>query len=215
MSRRPGPTWVAAIAVVGATVGWPATSRAIEGAWLGGQSRLIFLHPEQRRGGLDGPDLLFGIAGGVEKDRWSGEIEVGEGRAVERLDIDGVQDPRLRIWSFAAGVRVRPNRSWPVTAAVRSGFWHFDYRDEQVILAFPGLEPTPIDFKDFTEPMVGAAGGLDLSPLPWLALTVEGGVMGLRLNETRIDGDTATVTAHWRASPTAAVGVRLSRGRVH
>jgi hypothetical protein len=180
---------------------------AAEGAWFGPKSRLVALNAEQQRTGLDGADFFFGLAGGVRGVRWSADLDILQGTAHQRLRIDGVDDPQLRIWAVDGGVRVRPYSRWPLVAGARAGFWHFDYRNESVILDFPGSGPIEVAFDDFTEPAVTATGGLDLAPLPWLALTVEAGLIGLRLNEARIDGQTVSVTQHWRASPTAAIGL--------
>jgi len=176
-------------------------------SWFGAQSRFVALHSEQQRTGLDGADLFLGLAGGVRRGRWSADLGLAEGAARQRLGIDGVADPRLRIWAFDGGLRVRPHLGWPIAAVARAGFWHFDYRDENVVLDFPGSGPIQVSFDDFTEPALEVAGGLELAPLPWLALTFEAGLLGLRLNEARIDGQTVTVTPRWRRSPTAAIGL--------
>jgi hypothetical protein len=189
-----------------------ARSAVVDEVWLGAQSRFVALHPEQQRTGLEGAQLFFGLAGGVRRGRWSADLGLAEGAAHQRLRIDGVADPRLRIWAFAGGVQVRPALQWPITATARAGLWHFDYRDEVVVLDFAGNEPIEVSFNDFTQPAIEGAGGLELAPLPWMRLTFQAGMLGLRLNEARIDGQTVTVTSRWRASPTAMVGLAFRSG---
>jgi hypothetical protein len=206
----PGPGSLVLIAAA-LTAIWQTTAIAEGGAWLGPGSRVVLLNQEQRRSGLEGADLFLGFAGGVGlgSGRLSIDGEVARGGAVQRLRIDEVADPRLHVWTVSGGVRLRPRASWPLTARARVGVWHFDYRDESAVLVFPGLQPTLIAFDDFSEPMASVGGGLALAPRPWLGLDLELGLLGLRLNEARIDGGGATVTPSWRVSPTAAIGLSL------
>ena len=179
--------------------------------WVGSLVRYVALNAEQQRAGLDGADVFFGFEGGIALGglQISGETTTGE--AVERLNVEGAaaSDPRLRIWTAAAQVRMRPLAALPVHGYAGAGLWHFDYRDETVILEFEGIEPVRVAFDDFNAPALSAGMGFELAPRPWLGVGLDAGILGLRLNEARIDGDELSVTPHWRSSPTVAVRMRV------
>jgi hypothetical protein len=179
--------------------------------WIGSLVRYVALNAEQQRAGLDGADVFYGFEGGIALGglQISGEVTTGD--AVERLDVQGAaaSDPRLRIWTAAAQMRMRPLSMLPVHGYAGAGLWHFDYRDETVILEFEGIEPVRVAFADFNAPELSAGLGFELAPRPWLGVGLDAGVLALRLNEARIDGDELSVVPHWRTSPAVAVRMRV------
>jgi hypothetical protein len=194
-----------------ATAGVPGVPlpKVLPRPWVGSVVRYVALNPEQQQAGLDGADVFYGMEAGIEHGRFAIAGEVTTGDATQRLGIDGTDDPRLRIWTAAAQVRAGLLPALPIYGYAGGGLWRFDYRDESVTLEYPGVPPIDVTFEDFAAPALSAGLGVALQPQPWLGVGADIGVMGLRLNEARIDGSTLEVESHWRASPTAAVRVRF------
>jgi hypothetical protein len=179
--------------------------------WVGSLVRYVALNADQQRAGLDGADVFYGFEGGIALGGLQIAGEVTTGDAVERLNVEGAaaSDPRLRIWTAAAQVHMRPLAALPIHGYAGAGLWHFDYRDETVILEFEGIEPVRVAFDDFSAPALSAGMGFELTPRPWLGVGLDAGILGLRLNEARIDGGELSVAPHWRSSPTVAVRMRV------
>lgn len=177
--------------------------------WIGSVVRYVALHPEQQAAGLHGADIFYGVEGGVQLGRFAVSGEATTGDAVQRLGVDGAEDPELRIWTAAAQLRSGLLPMLPIYGFAGGGIWGFDYKDEAVTLEFPGAPPIPVEFQDFVAPALTAGLGVEFEPRRWLGVGGDFGVMGLRLNEARIDGTVLTVEPHWRASPTAAARVRF------
>jgi hypothetical protein len=180
------------------------------GFHAGSVLRFVALHPEQVRSGLRDVNVFYGLAAGIDRGRLEFAGEVTTGGAVARFGIDGVSDPEVRIWSVTGALHVRPQPEWPLYALGGGGFWRLDYRPETVLLAFPGIEPIGVALADVNAPLLTAGAGIALDPHPWLRLGVEGGVLGLRLNEARLDGAALQVEPHWRVSPTMAARVEFA-----
>lgn len=177
--------------------------------WVGSVVRYVALNPEQQRAGLDGADFFYGLEAGIQRGRFdiSGELTTGD--AVQRLNIDGAEDPELRIYTAAAQLQAGIVPALPIYGYAGAGVWRFDYRDQSTTLSFPGSPPIVVAFEDFFAPALSCGVGASLKPRAWLGVGADVGVMGLRLNEARIDGSEVAVQSHWRASPTAAVRARI------
>jgi len=182
---------------------------ALPKPWIGSVVRYVALNPEQQRAGLDGADIFYGVEAGLQVGGFALSGEATTGDATQRLGVDGVEDPELRIWTAAAQVRAGLGPALPIYGFAGAGLWRFDYKDDVVMLEFPGAPPIAVAFEDFFAPALTTGLGVALEPRPWLGVGADLGVMGLRLNEARIDGTALSVEPHWRASPTAAVRVRF------
>ncbi len=117
-------------------------------------------------------------------------------------------DPRLRIWTAAAQVRMRPLAALPVHGYAGAGLWHFDYRDETVILEFEGIEPVRVAFDDFIAPALSAGLGFELTPRPWLGVGLRCRDPGPSAQRGAHRRRRAAVAPHWRSSPAVAVRMR-------
>jgi len=198
-----------ATALAAGTAGAGVPGVSLPTPWVGSVVRYVALNPDQQRAGLEGADVFYGMEAGIQRGRFELGGEATTGDATQRLGIDGVADPRLRIWTAAAQVRADLVPTLPIYGYAGGGLWRFDYRDESVTLEYPSVPPIAVTFTDFMAPALSAGLGVALSPRPWLGVGADLGVMGLRLNEARIDGTTLEVAPHWRASPTAAMRVRI------
>ena len=190
-----------------ATAGVPGVS--LPTPWVGSVVRYVALNPEQQRAGLDGADVFYGVEAGIHLGRFELGGEATTGDAIQRLGIDGTEDPELRIYTVAAQLQTGLVPALPIYGYAGAGVWRFDYRDESTTLEFQGVPPIEVTFQDFFAPSLSAGLGASIKPRPWLGLGADLGVMGLRLNEARIDGSEVEVESHWRASPTAAMRVRF------
>jgi len=177
--------------------------------WVGSVVRYVALNPEQQRAGLDGADVFYGLEGGIQAGRFDLCAEATTGDAVQRLHVDGAEDPEIRIYTAAVQLQAGIVPALPVYGYAGAGVWRFDYRDQSTTLSFPGSPPIVVAFEDFFAPALSAGLGASLQPKRWLGVGADVGVMGLRLNEARIDGSEVAVESHWRASPTAAMRVRF------
>jgi len=177
--------------------------------WVGSVVRYVALNAEQQRTGLEGADVFYGLEGGIQVGRFELSAEATTGDAVQRLHVDGAEDPEIRIYTAAAQLHAALVPALPIYGFAGGGVWRFDYRDQSTTLDFPGSPPIVVEFEDFFAPALSAGVGASLQPKPWLGIGADAGVMGLRLNEARIDGSEVAVESHWRASPTAAMRVRF------
>jgi hypothetical protein len=195
------------VAVIAAWLAIASAPAMAAEAWLGTGVRVVALGVEQRRTGLDGVDAFYGAIAGWSRGRLSVDGELLAGAAEQELGITGLQNPRLAIWWLSAGAHVRPLHAWPVRVGGRVGLWHLDYRDERVTLAFPGIEPIDVELRDFDAPVVSLLAGSDFPSFGRLRIGAEVGLVILRLNETRLEGDELSVVPRWRGSPMASIGV--------
>ncbi len=199
------------IPVVLALAAAPARADLPAELHAGSVLRFVALHRAQVETGLRDADVFYGVAAGWEpRGRLGLAAEVATGAARAHFGIDSVSDPAVRIWHAAGAVRFRPAPGWPLYAFGGGGLWHLDYGSEAVLLSFPGVEPVAVVLADVDAPLLTGGAGVTFSPRSWLALGLEGGVLGLRLNETRLDGTEFEVAPRWRASPTLAGRIELS-----
>jgi hypothetical protein len=193
-----------------AVAGAPAHAELPAAFHAGSVLRLVALHPAQVETGLRDTDVFYGLSAGYEPGGRLGlAAEVATGAARAHFGIEGVPDPAARIWQATGAARFRPSPAWPFYVVGGGGLWHLDYAAASVLLAFPGMDPVRVELAAVSAPLLLGEAGVTLSPWPWLRLGAEGGVLGLRLNETHLDGTALTVAPHWRASPTAAVHLGL------
>jgi len=177
--------------------------------WVGSVVRYVALNPEQQRAGLDGADFFYGLEAGVQRGLFDLSAEVTTGDAIQRLNVDGAEDPEIRIYTAAAHLHAGIVPDLPLYGYAGAGVWRFDYRDEATTLSFPGSPPIVVAFEDFFAPALSCGFGASFKPRSWLGIGADTGLMGLRLNEARIDGSDVSVESHWRMSPTAALRLRV------